>query len=181
MTIEELKKFAAVALEHAVQILVDTGDLPHMLQLVRRSGVIEIIVSLPDITNSEQNKYGLSQMLRARMAEHGDVEAVIMVSDVFWAYFTTEQEKIKRAFRLTVEQAAGAGLCERLEAVMVTLESPILYQMAKQKYIRGADKRTITLDGEPEVVDDTGSTPDGIAQFTGRFTNLFRHDEAARA
>jgi hypothetical protein len=181
MTIEELKETAARALQFAIERLQERGDLAHMLHLVRRSGGIEIIGSTAEVTNSEKSKGELAKILRERMAVLGDVEAVIMISDVFWAELTPAQEKMMRVFGFNVEQAAAAGLCEKFEAIMVTLESPILYQMAKQKYTHSADGRAIMLDGAPEITDDTGNTPRNFTRFTGRFTHLFDHGAGARS
>jgi hypothetical protein len=168
MTIEELKTLSAHALDHAVGVLTSTGDLSQMFHLIRRSGAHEIIGVAGEITNSERAKGGLSAMLQDRIAACGDVEAVIMVSDVFYADISPEKAKVKELLGLNIEQAEAAGLCTKAEAVIVTLESPILQQLTRQMYERGPDGK-VTLKGAPVITDNTIG-----GKFAGRFMGFLR-------
>jgi hypothetical protein len=165
MTIEELKSFSANALNHAVKILTSTGNLGQIFHLIRRTGAHEVM-GVSGETNSDAAKNGLAAMLRHRIAEYGDVEAVIMISDIFFAEITPEKAKIKELLGLNVEQAEAAGLCTKSEAIMVMLESPILQQMTIQMYERGHHGK-VTLNGAPVITDNTTG-----GKFAGRFMQL---------
>jgi hypothetical protein len=168
MTIEELKSFSANALNHAVKILTSTGSLGQIFHLIRRTGAHEVIGVSGEITNSDAAKNGLAATLRQRIAKYGDVEAVIMISDVFWAEITPEKARMKKLLGLNVEQAEAAGLCTKSEAIIVMLESPILQQLTRQMYERGSDGK-INLKGAPVIADNTSG-----GKFEGRFMEFLR-------
>jgi hypothetical protein len=172
VTIDELKAFAAETLDRVVSMMQKDGELHQHFYLVHRAGGLDILVITPEITNSEAAKAQLARDIRTRIAE-GDVEAVVMVSDIFQTVMTSEQAKIHRALGLTVEQAGKAGLCTVTEAIMVTLESPIYRQLARQNYKREGAK--IVLTGAPEIEDDVRPT----VGFTGRFMNWFTREARA--
>jgi hypothetical protein len=173
MTIDELKAFAARVLDESVERMRKEGDLHQSFYLLHRAGGFDFVLATADVTNSEPAKAALARKLRARIAEAGDIEAVVMVSDIWQTIITTEQAKIQRALGLTVEQAGKAGLCTVTEAIMVTLESPIYRQLARQNYKREGAK--IVLTGAPEIEDDVRPT----VGFTGRFMNWFGNEARA--
>ena len=109
MTIEELKAIAQKELDYGIECIRDDGELHLMFHLIGRDGSREVFVCASDITNSEEAKAAFSRKLKERVRERG-VEAVIMVSDTYIADITPEQEKVKRAFQMTVEDCWKAGM-----------------------------------------------------------------------
>jgi hypothetical protein len=175
MTIEKLKDLADHALEFGLGCLREKGSLHLMFQLVLRAGGIEVMMVAGDVTNSEDAKAELAATIKARAAA-GELEAVIMLSDMFFAEnITPEANKIRLAFRMTIEQAAAAGLCEKREAVMVRLESPIYWLHMQQEYVRAGDR--IEVKGEPVRTDSL----DGGPNWQARFTNFFGPPAASEA
>jgi hypothetical protein len=175
-SIEELKRMAEGFGGMALDELRKSGSLMQKFHLIGE-GKIEIICSAGDVTNSEKAKGALAAQLRARIAE-GDIEAVVMVSDVWITNITPEANKIKSAFRMNVEQAAAAGLCEKREAFICSLESPLYCQLTTQMYRREADR--VVLDGPPEIsVEDgrSGEKPNG--RHFGRFMSFWPHQAGA--
>jgi hypothetical protein len=168
LTIPDLKALAQRQLDYGIERIRETGDLMQTFILVKRDGTMEMIVIDRAITNDEQQKFTLSKMLKARVAE-GEIEAVIMLSDVFFADDITPQgNAIRQQFRMTIEQAAAAGLCRMREAVMCMLESPIFGQHMQQEYRR--DGTRIELVGAPLIADDASGTGKFLpSRFTGFF------------
>ena len=87
-----------------------------MFQLVGREKN-EIVMCMPDVTNSEAAKAELARDLKARVRA-GGIEAVVMVSDTYIAEnLTLAQEAIRREFRMTIEDCRKAGMIPKREAV----------------------------------------------------------------
>ena len=172
MTIEDLKAIAQKALDYGIECIREGGELHLMFHLIGRDGVHEIVVCASDITNSEEAKAAFSRKLKERVRERG-VEAVIMVSDTYIADITPEQEKVKRAFQMTVEDCWKAGMFPKREAVTVTLESPIYQQLTRQEYRRADGGRAVELVGAPQII---SSVPDanGLGgKYSGRMMGFF--------
>jgi hypothetical protein len=175
MTIEKLKALADHALEFGLECLQDGRELHLMFHLVLRAGGLEMMVVDSGITNSEDAKAELAATIKARIAA-GEIEAVIMLSDTWFAEnIHPEANKIRQAFRMTIEQAAAAGLCEKREAVMVRLESPIYWLHMQQEYVRSGDR--IEVKGERSRTDSL----DGGPNYKARFTNFFGPPAAGEA
>jgi hypothetical protein len=151
MTIDELRGLVDGIFAASVRQLQETGDLMQKIHVIKHDGSIDVIVLGGDITNNAGAKSVLGRILHQRV-EAGDVEAIIMASDVFWAQISDENQKIRVALGLNVEQSAAAGLCEMQEAVVVTVETPIWCHTMRQNYRRVGDR--IELVGEPEMSDD---------------------------
>ncbi len=177
MTIPELKEQARMAFDFAVQRMRENnGDLNQMFHLVRRDGSVEILLIEGAISNSEDEKLNLSRLIRARVAT-GDIEAVIMMADAFVASITPENDEIRRALKMNVAEASAFGLCEKQEAVIVIMESPIYQQMLQQIYRRDPEDGTkITLVGEPEIKD---SSDPHVCMMPARFTGYFAESKRA--
>lgn len=157
VSIDELKKHAEASLDYAIERIRETGDLMMMFHLVHSDGHLEIMFIDGPLTNDEDGKAQMARELKAR-CRAGGIEAIIHVSDSFFAENMSEEaNRIRRAFRMTIEQCAAAGLCRLREAVMVRLESPIYWLHMTQEYKRdggkvelvGAIIRTDSLDGGP--------------------------------
>jgi hypothetical protein len=175
MTIEMLKSLADHALEFGLECLQDGGELHMMFHLALRAGGIEMMVVAGDVTNDEDLKAQLAATIKARIAA-GEIEAVIMLSDTWFAEnIAPEADRIRQAFRMTIEQAAAAGLCEKREAVMVRLESPIYWLHMQQEYVRSGER--IEVKGERTRTDSL----DGGPNYKARFTNFFGPPAASEA
>ncbi len=172
MTTDELKALARRQLEFGIEELRETGELVQKFTLVKRGGRLDIIFVEGAVTNDAGAKEALAMTLRKRVAPEG-IEAVLMLSDVFWGTMRSrEAELLRRSLDLNVEESAAMGLCDKHEAVMVTLESPILNQVLRQEYRREGDGTVIVLVGELFIRDDT--SPD-MKVRGGRFTGFFPH------
>ncbi len=100
-----------------------------------------------------------------------------MMSDTFVALISPENEKIRRRLKMNVFEASAFGLCEKREAVIVILESPIYQQMLQQIYQRDPkDGTKITLVGEPEIKD---SSDPHVRMMPARFTGYFAESKRA--
>jgi Icc-related predicted phosphoesterase len=173
MTIEELKALAQRVMDTGIEQIRETGSLMQKFILAKRDGGLDYMVIGGDITNSESAKSALSQEIKKRIAT-GDVQAVIHLSDTWFAKITPENQRIKEKLHMNVEEAAAFGLCEKAEAVMVTLESPILNLIMQQAYERDGNK--VTLVGSVVTADDTDGT---FRSDPARFTGLFHAASAA--
>ncbi len=180
MTIEHLKALAQNALEHGIERIRETGDLTMMFHLVGPHHH-DIVAVAGDVTNSEAAKAELARDLKARVKAEG-IEAVIMVSDTYIAEMTREQEAVKAAFRLTVEDCFNLGMIPKREAVSATLESPTYQQVARQEYKRiDGDGGGVELVGVPDIISSVEDA-NGISGRTGgRFMSFFEHQQAGRA
>jgi hypothetical protein len=167
MTIDELKAIAAKTLDWGVQWMLEHGDLAQMFYLVRHDGTQEVIQIDGEVTNSGRQKDFLAADLRRRLAT-GNYAAVLMLSDTFFASISPEKELIRRKLGLNVEQAAAAGLCDKHEAVMCTVESSEYQQQSRQEYKREGEK--IVLDGTVKTM--TSENPS--YKSSGRFFRLFQ-------
>jgi len=167
MTIPELKALAQERLDFGVAQIRETGQLIQRFYLVKYGGTLEGIMLGGDITNSKSAKAALGMTLKVRVAA-GGIEAVIMLSDVYFSTISNENEAIRRRLNMNVEESAAFGLCERHEGVLVTLESPILAQWTRQEYRR--DGKTIRLIGAPWTRDNTDPS---FVRLTGNFVNFF--------
>jgi hypothetical protein len=179
MTVEDLKVIAQKALDFGIERIRETGDLHMMFHLVGREKT-EIVMCAGDVTNSEAAKAELSRDLKARVRA-GGVEAVVMLSDTYIAEMTPAQEKLKRAFRMTVEDCFNAGMIPKREAVTVTLESPIYAQIARQEYRRVDGGRAIELAGAPQIISSIEDANGISGKYSGRFTGWFPTAREARA
>jgi hypothetical protein len=177
LTIPALKALAQRTLDYGIERIRETGELMMTFTLVKRDGGIEMIGVDGETTNSGRRKDALAKTLKARVSE-GQIEAILMLSDVFFADDITPQaEAIRQQFGMTIEQAAAAGLCRRREAVYCILQSPILALWMKQEYRR--DGSRVELVGAPEVQDDASG--DWQVEAGGRFTGFFPPVSAGRA
>ena len=93
VTIEDLKAIAQLALDQGVESIRDKGELHQMFHLIGRDGGREIIVCMPDVTNSEEAKAAFARKLKEHVRDRS-IEAVVMVSDSYIADMTPEQEKV---------------------------------------------------------------------------------------
>lgn len=153
MTITQLQAFARAALDYAVDSIREQGSIRQQFHLVGRDDApIQVMVLDGSITNNPDALAAFFEVLRLKI-KTDNVEAVVMLSDVFvTGELTMEQAREKQRRGWNVEQAAQAGLCEKHEAVMVVLESPIYCQILRQKYRR---EPNVELVGELEIVDST--------------------------
>jgi hypothetical protein len=170
MTIGELREAADRALARATAELKETGTVTQTFFVHLRDGKAEMYVCSADLTNSESGKDQLSRRLKSRCAT-GDVQAIVMTSDIFWSSLTKEQEAAKDALGLNVEQAGKAGICEVREAVFVCAETPIFQRSICQAYRREGE--SISLDGAPEI-HETGDGSEWKARG-GRFAAYWPH------
>ncbi len=175
VTIPELQALARTTLDFGIEHIRQNGVLAQMFHLFKRDGTTEIQLLAGEITNSKQAKRLFGDLLRERCRQ-GEIEAVLMLSDIYFtSTITPEQEKIRAAFGWNIEEASAAGLCDKHEAVMVSLESPIYVQLLRQEYKR--DGKLITLVGEPMMEDDSA----GRAQFSGNFAGFFERTRQGKA
>lgn len=166
-TIEELRDLVRRILGEATEELLRTGSVFQRFYLVRKGGGMDLVLIDSDITNDEKEKSALGKGLR-RIVEGGEIEAVVMASDVFYAKdIAPEANKVREALGLNIEQAHAMGLCEKREALLVTLESPIFAGLARQEYRREGGRPA--LDGEPLIVDG-----ENCRFGAGRFSGVFR-------
>ncbi len=167
LTIPELQALARKTLDFGIEHIRQSGDLAQMFHLFKRDGTREIQLLTGEITNSKQAKRLFGDLLKERCRQ-GEIEAVLMLSDIYFSStMTPEQEKVRAAFGWNIEEASAAGLCDKHEAVMVSLESPIYVQLLRQEYRR--DGKVITLVGEPMIEDDIH----GKARFSGNMAGFF--------
>lgn len=158
MTIDELKELGQSCLNDAISDLQRTGSLNAYFVVVASDGLRrEVYATLDNAMNDEAFKTALARMIRDRVAK-GDVVAVVFVSDVFFARdLNPDSDKVRKAFRMNVEQAAAAGLCTKHEGIIVQVESPIYQQHLTQEYRRDGAK--IEMVGSPAIF---------VAGVTGR-------------
>jgi hypothetical protein len=180
VTIEDLKAIAQRALDFGIERIRETGELHQMFHLVGREKT-KIIMCGGDVTNDEDAKQELSEHLKARVRGES-IDAVIMVSDTYIAEATREQDAIRRAFGMTIEDMFKAGMIPKREAVTVTLESPIYAQCVTQEYRRAEDDdKRVELVGAP-VITSTVEDANGISgKYRGRFMNWFPEAREGRA
>lgn len=159
MTITQLQAFARASLDFAVNCIRETGQLSQQFHLIPHNGDCphDIMVLGGDITNNRRALYLFLDLLRAKV-KADNIEAVVMLSDTFITEWMTEEQAREKSRRgLNVEEAEKVGLCQKHEAVMVVLESPIYQQILRQKYRRNPPESTnVELVGEPEI-DDSGT------------------------
>ena len=176
MTIEDLKAIAQKVMDHGIKCIRDDGELHQMFHLIGRDGAREIIVCDGPLTNSEEAKQMLSERLKRRVRERG-IEAVAIVSDSYIAEMTPELEKVKQAFRMTVEDCWKVGMIPKREAVSVALESPIYQQVARQEYRRvipdASGGRTIELVGAPDILSSVPDANGLSGKYSGRMMGFF--------
>jgi hypothetical protein len=88
---------------------------------------------------------------------------------------TGDAAKIARILGMNVEESEAAGLCQKIEALICSLETPLYCQMTRQSYKRDGDR--IILDGPPEITveDGRGSSPALAGRFYGRFMSFWPH------
>jgi len=165
MTIEELKDLAGGVMEFALNYLRENESLDAMFQLVTRDGIDVIQIEGP-LINSATAKKEISDRIRERIRS-GDVQAVIFVSDTFYAETTVENQRIINRERLNVEQAHARGLCDKQEAILVTLETPIYQSLTRQIYQRFGKR----IKPGKLLLDD--STMPSFGGATGRMFNFF--------
>jgi hypothetical protein len=98
---------------------------------------------------------------------------------------TPELEKVKRAFRMTIEDCWKAGMIPKREAVSVTLESPIYQQVARQEYRRvvsnAAGDRAIELVGAPEIMSSVPDANGMSGRYSGRMMGFFANAREGHA
>lgn len=157
MTIDRLREIARKWFDSSIETLRRDGDLMQQFMLVGRDETVEFIAIDGPLTNSEIFKADLGRKIRAR-TESGELQAVLMVSDSFFASLTPEQDKTIKRLRLNVEQAHELGLCEKREAVSVYVESPIFQGVMRQEYRRCDGDKRIELVGEPDIRSDADGT-----------------------
>ena len=168
MNLERLRGIAREELDRAIATLRETGSVHMSLTLVKRDEGIEMMVIDGALTNDEGFKADLGRKIKARV-DAGEIQAVMMVSDTFFAANTTpENDAIRRRLRLTIEEAHAFGLCEKREAVLVTVESPIYAAHMQQEYRRVDGAKRIELVGEPIIANDAdGTMQRRSARFSG--------------
>ena len=172
MTIDELKDLSEFVLKSGVETLQKKhGDLCARFHLVKADGGLDIVFIEGDLINQPTAKEIMAREIRRRAAA-GELQAVVLLSDVFVGRMSEQNEQIRRRLGLNVEQSAELGLCKRQEAVMVSLDSPFYRRIVTQDYTRRG--REIEL-GERKEMDDTKPG----SRASGRFMSFFNH-EAAR-
>ena len=135
---------------------------------------------MPDVTNSEEAKAAFARKLKEHVRDRS-IEAVVMVSDSYIADMTPEQEKVKRAFAMTVEDCWKAGLIPKREAVVVTLESPIYQRIARQEYRRVDGDRAVELIGAPEIISSVPDANGMSGRYSGRMMGFFANAREGHA
>lgn len=177
MTIAQLKQLAQETLDYGIAEIRESGSLSQSFYLVKRGGGMDFVLVDGSVTNDESSKSALAKQLKERVAE-GEVEAVIMLSDVYWAELDPKADTIRKRFGMTVKEAQDAGLCESHEGVLVTLESPILQQLSRQEYRR--DGNRIELVGNALVADNASGNDTGMRALPSRFMNYFPEKHAGQ-
>jgi hypothetical protein len=177
MEIDRLKWFLHETLTHAVETLCQTGQCPNVFHLFKSAGGVELCVLSSEVTASQEAKSVLARDLRARI-DRGEIIAVVHVSDTTWTEMTPAQNEVRKSFDLTLGQAADAGLCQQWEAVIATLQTPIIEVIEMQRYSRDdpSDQRRITVG---ELMREDGQHTARLIPG-GRFTGLF-HTKARTA
>lgn len=172
MELERLKLNVDVLLAHGVVALQEKGAVDPMLELVKADGTAELMPIEGRLLNDGFAKSAIATLVRARVAA-GGIEAVLLLSDIYYAVLSPESHRIMQERRLTVKQAADAGLCEKAEAVMVILDAPDYHQIARQPYKR--------VDGRIDLGErfDADSTMAGFGGAVGRFVNFFPQAQKA--
>jgi len=174
MEIDDLKTFAKKVMDLTAKDLEKNGSVDACFYLVRKNDDLEMVVLAADATNSHSAKKQLSDTIRARAAA-GELQAVLFASDIFWANFSPEQDAIKRALRLNVEQACAIGLGQQQEGIMVALDTPIYRSLARQTYTRHQDEKRIEFGElfEYEVPEE--------AYAEGRMIDFFHRPKTSEA
>lgn len=169
MTITELRNTVQELFDYGVQQIRENGQLSLTFWLIRHDGIREVVFLEGDAINDENAKRELGLALRTRVAA-GDIQAVIMVSDIYYTEdLTPEAETVRRMFHMTIEQAANAGLCTKAEAVAASLESSIINLTLRQGYRRtSAGIELVGTVVSTCDVDGTGRT------LPARFSGLFQ-------
>jgi hypothetical protein len=112
MTIEELKTIADTVLHYGVKMLRCDGDVPMLFHLVRADGTMEFIPVPGAVTNNARAKYLLSEIIKDRI-KAGGIEAVIMLSDVWWGFLSEENYEYRRRMKWSVRECQEHGLMEK--------------------------------------------------------------------
>lgn len=175
MTIDELKKLALTSLDYGVKYIRDKGGFNQMFHLIPREGPAEIMMLDGIISNSAKAKGAIADLIHMRVAA-GDIEAVLMISDIFYSTdMSPENYKLRKKMRWNIEESSARGLCTKHEAIAVTLESPIYQMVARQEYRRVGDPERIELVGDVVTIDTTAQG----WQVEGRFTNYWPRQKGA--
>lgn len=176
MEIDQLKELATRIREVSIERLTETGSLDMVFHLVRTDGTFEIVYPEPDAANHSSQKDALSKLIRARIAG-GGIEAVIFVSDIYFGKtINNEATRIMQQMKLNVEEGEALGLIKKVEAVMVTIDSPIYFEIGRQVYTRDKQDRSKVTLGEFER-----TTAENGMRFEGRFFNFFGAQKDANA
>lgn len=169
MTTDQIKKMATQVMATAADNLHRHGELAQSVIVFMCDNKIKIYECDGSVTNDPAAKSLLADMLRDLIAA-GGVEAVLHITDSWYAHISAENAKIKKRNRWNVEQAAAHGLCEKVEAIAVMVQSPIYSLLLRQPYRR--EGGTIIVEGPPETADSIGYEF-GSAEFPSVFGQLF--------
>lgn len=164
-------------MDFAVTHLRRTGSFAIMFQLHTVGGQIEIIGTEGGMANDPRAKGNISRAIRERI-QRGDIEAVISGCDTYYANFDFERDPkakekmaMKEMLGLSVEQAAAIGLCDKGEALRVSLETRDGFQYSiEQIYMRNPDNQREIFLGERIEMD----IAEADAHLMGRFTQWFK-------
>lgn len=159
MTVAQLKKLADNALDFGVVYLQQTGHLAMMVHLVRREGMDVLTL------DGKLSKDDAAAQLRRHIAQSGDVEAVILVSDTWYADAEPSSFELMERLKLSIPQADAMGLCRMRESVLVTLESPVYSCSLRQQYRR--------RDGAIELTGEAEKQEGQSCWLEGRFFGFF--------
>jgi hypothetical protein len=173
MRIDQIKGLAELMLQNALSRIHEAGTFTPMYNLVRRDGGIDVIGIEGKLMNSRAAKAEISGVIRQR-AEASELEAVLFISDTFFGHVTNpDHQRMIETLRLDVEQAHALGLCEKHEAILVVIDTPIYQALIQQTYERNADKIVL------KERRDTSAEPG--AELSGRMVSYFDKPSASAA
>lgn len=168
MDLPTLESLAEKFLEYGIDTIRENGEIHLQYQLIRADGGIEIVLVDGPITNSRAGKRILSDQIRARCAA-GELQAVMMLSDVFYGTTDEQGQKTMDALKLDVEQAHELGLLKKREALLLIVDSPIFHRAIRQGYRRAG--RSIEIEDREELPENA----------SGRMVVYFPRTAAAAA
>lgn len=174
LDLEKLKTIWRKFLDVKIKELRDTKNITPTFHIVSGCEKADIVMGIaPEMMGSEDTKDALAQLIRKAVADV-KAQAVMSITDTFQADFRGRNEEVSRECSrrmvregITVSQAAELGWCRKREALVATIESPILFQMFFQYYRRN-DKGNVLLEERGEHDD----MKVGRGRFSGYFSAL---------
>lgn len=172
---ENAEEFGLWLLDEARKDLEKDGSFLPKAMIAYRDDQRDFMMIDPAIMNDEKQKAGFFRMLRQKAVE-GDALAVVFLSDTYVGTQTKAQME-KRQFieerlgiRMNVEQMHKIGLCDKREAILLTVQTRLDQVAISQEYTRRMEGgKTVGVDFGPYSV---RRDSDG-AGLGGRAFNFF--------